>query len=124
MLAEKSWQPKDIEMAGKFEILQSVSGKFYFNLKAGNGQIILSSEMFETKEGVRNAINALIQNASNPFRYERRASARGNPYFILKAANGLELGRSQMYSSASALENGISAVKNNAKDAEILSLAN
>lgn len=32
-------------MAAKFEIKKSSNGKFYFNLKAGNGQVILSSEM-------------------------------------------------------------------------------
>ena len=36
-------------MAGKFEIKKSANGKFHFNLKAGNGQIILSSEMYESK---------------------------------------------------------------------------
>ncbi len=38
-------------MAGKFEIKEGTSGKFRFNLKAGNGQIILSSETYETKQG-------------------------------------------------------------------------
>jgi uncharacterized protein YegP (UPF0339 family) len=38
-------------MAEKFEIKQGTSGKFRFNLKAGNGQIILSSESYETKQG-------------------------------------------------------------------------
>ena len=38
-------------MAGKFEIKESTGGKFRFNLKAGNGQIILSSESYETKQG-------------------------------------------------------------------------
>ena len=32
-------------MAGKFELKKSPSGKFMFNLKAGNGQIILTSKM-------------------------------------------------------------------------------
>jgi uncharacterized protein YegP (UPF0339 family) len=36
-------------MAGKFELKTAKNGKFFFNLKASNGQIILSSEMYETK---------------------------------------------------------------------------
>ena len=40
-------------MAGKFELNQSSNGKFYFNLKAGNGQIILSSQMYDSKAGAR-----------------------------------------------------------------------
>jgi len=39
-------------MAGKFEIKKGSSGKYCFNLKAGNGQIILSSESYETKKMV------------------------------------------------------------------------
>jgi len=46
-------------MAGKFEIKKSASGKFHFNLKAGNGQIILSSEMYETRSAAENGIESV-----------------------------------------------------------------
>jgi uncharacterized protein YegP (UPF0339 family) len=44
-------------MAGKFEIKESTGGKFRFNLKAGNGQIILSSESYETKQGAEKGLD-------------------------------------------------------------------
>lgn len=36
-------------MAGKFELKVAKNGQFHFNLLAGNGQVILQSEMYETK---------------------------------------------------------------------------
>lgn len=107
-------------MAGKFEIKKSNNGKFHFNLKAGNGQIILSSEMYETKTACENGIASVKKNAADAGRFEKRASAKGDPYFILKAGNGQEIGRSEMYSSDTACENGIQSVKNNAPDAVIV----
>jgi uncharacterized protein YegP (UPF0339 family) len=107
-------------MAGKFEIKQSASGKFHFNLKAGNGQIILSSEMYETKSAAENGIESVKKNSADAARFEKRASTKGDPYFVLKAGNGQEIGRSEMYSSDSACENGIESVQTNAPGADIV----
>ena len=106
-------------MAGKFELKQSTNGKFHFNLKAGNGQIILSSELYESRGAAENGIESVKKNASDDARYERRTSTKGDPYFVLKASNGQEIGRSEMYNSATAMENGISSVKTNGPDAAI-----
>jgi len=107
-------------MAGKFEIKQSASGKFHFNLKAGNGQIILSSEMYETKSEAENGIESVKKNSADAARFEKRESSKGDPYFVLKAGNGQEIGRSEMYSSDSACQNGIESVQTNAPGAEIV----
>jgi uncharacterized protein YegP (UPF0339 family) len=106
-------------MAGKFELKTSSNGKFHFNLKAGNGQIILSSEMYETRAAAEGGIESVKKNAGDDARYERRTSAKGDPYFVLKAANGQEIGRSEMYNSPAAMDNGISSVKANGPDATI-----
>ncbi len=106
-------------MAGKFELKTSANGKFHFNLKAGNGQIILSSEMYETRSAAENGIESVKKNGGDDTRFERRTSATGAPYFVLKASNGQEVGRSEMYTSDTAMENGIESVKTNAPDASI-----
>ena len=106
-------------MAGKFEIKTSTNGKIYFNLKAGNGQIILSSEIYESKAACENGIESVKKNATDDGRFDRRTSSKDDPYFVLKAGNGQEIGRSEMYSSTTAMENGIESVKNNAPTAEI-----
>lgn len=111
-------------MAGKFEIKNSTNGKFYFNLKSGNGQIILSSEMYETRGAAENGIESVKANAPNDDRYNRRTSAKGEPYFVLKAGNGQEIGKSEMYSSVGAMENGIESVKTNAPTAETIDATN
>jgi uncharacterized protein YegP (UPF0339 family) len=51
-------------MAAKFELKKSASGKFHFNLKAGNGEIIASSEMYESKAAAKNGIESVRSNAA------------------------------------------------------------
>ncbi|NNE97519.1 MAG: YegP family protein [Pyrinomonadaceae bacterium] len=107
-------------MAAKFEIKSATNGKFYFNLVAANGQIILSSQMYETKASAEIGIDSVKTNGTNDEQFERRKSTNGEPYFVLKAQNGLEIGKSQMYQSTDGLENGINSVKSNAATAEIV----
>lgn len=104
---------------GKFEIKKDKAGKFRFNLKSGNGQIILSSEAYNTKAACENGIASVKKNASDDSRYERKEGKNGAPFFNLKAANSQVIGSSEMYSSTSAMENGIASVKKNAPDASV-----
>jgi len=101
-------------MSAKFVISRLKSDKFLFNLKTGNGEIILSSEMYDAKASAMSGIDSVKANAVLDDRYERKASAKGQPFFNLKAANGQVVGRSEMYSSSSAMEGGIASVKKNA----------
>jgi uncharacterized protein len=93
-----------MKMAGKFELKKSVNNQYYFNLKAGNGEPILSSETYTTKTGAENGIASVRKNAPLDERYERKLSARNEPYFVLKGANGEPLGKSEMYSTVAARE--------------------
>lgn len=106
-------------MTGKFEIKLAKDGQFIFNLKAANGQVILSSELYKQKSSAENGIESVRKNASREGAFESRKNSKGEPYFILKAINGQEIGRSEYYSSNSAMENGIASVKKNAPDAKI-----
>tara|TARA_R110002111_G_scaffold174877_3_gene240432 strand:+ start:201 stop:530 length:330 start_codon:yes stop_codon:yes gene_type:complete len=104
---------------GKFEINKDKSGQFRFNLKASNGQVILSSEAYTTKSSCDNGITSVKTNSQLDGRYERSKAKDGSPYFNLKASNGQVIGTSEMYSSSSAMENGIASVKSNSPDASI-----
>ena len=104
---------------GKFEIKSTASGNFMFNLKAGNGQVILTSEQYNSKAACENGVESVKKNAADDARFERKEAKDGSPYFNLKASNGQVIGKSEMYSSASAMENGISSVKKNAPDASV-----
>ncbi len=104
---------------GKFEIKNDKSGQFRFNLKATNGQVILSSEAYTTKAACDNGISSVRTNSQDDGKYERNTAKDGSPYFNLKASNGQVIGTSEMYSSTSAMENGIASVKSNAPDASV-----
>lgn len=106
-------------MAGKFVLTTTKDGQYMFNLKAANGQVILTSERYQTKGGALSGIESVRKNAPLDERYERRTASNGEPYFVLKAANHQEIGRSEMYSSEAAMENGIASVKKNAPEATL-----
>lgn len=107
---------------GKFEITKRKNGEFQFNLKAGNGQVILSSEGYTTKANCVNGIESVKKNGSIDARFERLEAKNGKPYFNLKATNGQIIGTSEMYESVASRDNGIESVKKNAPDAETVDL--
>jgi len=109
-------------MAGKFELKTAKSGQFHFNLLASNGQIILKSEMYETKASALNGIASIQKNAADDARYERLVSKTEKPYFVLKAGNHQIIGQSQMYESEASRDNGIESVKKIGPEATIADL--
>jgi uncharacterized protein len=106
-------------MAGKFELKKSKNDKFFFHLLAGNGQIVLSSEMYESKASANNGIESVRKNSQDDARFEKLVSTKGEPYFVLKAGNHQVIGQSQMYSGEAARDNGIASVKSNAPGAAL-----
>ena len=104
---------------GKFTIKTS-GNEFYFNLKAGNGEIILTGERYKSKQGCNNGIASVKKNASVESRYDTKTSKDGKTYFNLKAANGEIIGTSETYNSTSACKNGIATVMKNAPTADII----
>lgn len=103
-----------------FELKRASGGKYVFNLKSANDQVILTSQTYETKESAEDGIGSVRQNALLDERYQERVDANGHPYFLLVAANQQVIGRSQMYSSRSAMRKGIASVKKNAQIAEFV----
>ncbi len=105
---------------GKFVITKRANGEFQFNLKAGNGQVILTSEGYTTLAACKNGIESVKKNSQEDARFERKEAKNGAPFFNLKATNGQVIGKSEMYSSTAACENGIESVKKNAPEAEVV----
>ena len=104
---------------GFYELKVAKDGQFMFNLKAANGQVILTSELYKTKASAENGIASVQKNGVDAKNFEYRVAKNDKPYFILKAANHQEIGRSQYYSSQAAAEKGVESVMNNASSAVI-----
>lgn len=101
----------------KFQIFKSSTNfQYYYRLRAGNGEIILSGEGYTTKQGCLNGIASVKVNAPYDSRYERK-DGYNNYTFNLKAANGEIIGRSENYNSSYSRESGINAVKRDAPGA-------
>lgn len=107
----------------KFEIYKSESGsKFYFRLKAKNGQVILTSQGYSSKASAKNGAESVAKNAASKDHFEIKESSDGKPYFNLLAANKQVIGTSQRYASDASMKKGIDSVMTVAPQAEIVDL--
>ena len=113
---------------GKYVIKQAKTGPM-FNLKAGNGEIIGTSEIYSSLDGCKNGIESVRKNApiaviedqtkegfekaANP-KFEVYADKKGEIRFRLKAGNGQTVLVSEGYASKSGCKNGIESVRKNA----------
>jgi uncharacterized protein YegP (UPF0339 family) len=98
---------------GKFAVSTSRGGGNYFNLKATNGQVILTSVMHASLADCNAAIESVREYCTDDSRYERKISADNKPYFNLTSPAGQVIGKSEMYESSAGMENGIASVKKN-----------
>ena len=110
------------KIMGKFEITTRKNGEFQFNLKATNGQVILTSQGYATKATCLNGVESVKKNSQDQARFDKKVASDGSPFFNLVASNGQIIGSSQMYSNETNRDNGIASVMNNAPDAEVVDL--
>ena len=119
---------------GKFVISEAKTG-FMFNLKAGNGEIIATSQIYKSLDSCKNGIESVKKNVpdlhvedqtvegfetlTNP-KFEVYQDKAGEFRFRLKARNGEIIATSEGYKAKSGCMNGIDSIKRNAPDAEIV----
>ncbi len=117
---------------GKFVVKETATG-FKFDLKAGNGEVIATSEVYNTKAACLNGIESVKSNCVGEIedqtvepvatvkhpKFEMYEDKAGEYRFRLKAKNGEVIAVSEGYKTKASCENGIESVKKNAPDAEI-----
>ena len=119
---------------GKFVIKPAKNG-FMFNLKAGNGEVIATSEVYTTLKACQNGVASVQKNApianledqtkadfetqKNP-KFEIYADKRGEFRFRLKAANGEIIAVGEGYKAKASCKNGIKSIIKNAPEAAIV----
>lgn len=119
---------------GKF-VIKSVPSGVKFDLKAGNGEVIATSEVYKAKAACRAGIKSVMKNAvaaaiedqteegyakaKHP-KFEVYADAAGEFRFRLKASNGQKIAVSEGYTTKAACLNGIESVKKNVADAPVV----
>ena len=120
---------------GKFEIKTTKTG-IKFNLKAGNGEIIATSEVYTTEAACRQGIESVRKNALSAVedqtvepsevqkhpKYEVYQDKAGEYRFRLKARNGEIIAVGESYKKKTSCLNGIESIKRNAPDAEIVKI--
>ena len=119
---------------GKFVIKEVASG-VKFDLKATNGQVIATSEVYSSAASCKNGIASVKKNApvanvedqtvegfakeKNP-KFEIYKDKKEEFRFRLKATNGQVIATSEGYTKMASCMNGVESVKKNAPDAEIV----
>lgn len=119
---------------GKFVVKETNTG-VKFDLKAGNGEVIATSEVYTTKAACVKGIESVKKNApeaavedqtvegfateKNP-KFEVYTDKSGEFRFRLKATNGQIIATGEGYKSKSGCMNGIESVKKNAADSEVV----
>ena len=123
----------DTTMAGKFVVITAKNGEFTFNLKASNGEVILTaSETYTTMSACENGIASVKKNSSANIEDQTRSETQKHPKyelykdkageyrFRLKAANGEIIGKSEGYKAKASAKKGIASIAKNAPDAPIV----
>lgn len=119
---------------GKF-VVKTVKTGIKFDLKAGNGEVIATSEVYTSDAACKNGIESVRKNApiakledqtaenyetvTNP-KFEVYTDKAGEFRFRLKARNGEIIAVSEGYKAKPSCMNGIESVRKNAPDAEIV----
>ncbi|MBQ1832475.1 MAG: DUF1508 domain-containing protein [Treponema sp.] len=112
---------------GKFVIKKAKTG-IMFNLHAGNGEIIATSEVYKTKAAAKNGIASIIKNSGSDVedqtkdgyeklscpKYEIYKDKKGEFRFRLKARNGQIIAVGESYKDQAGVKNGVSSIKKNA----------
>ena len=116
-------------------VIRNVASGVKFDLKASNGETILTSEVYTTEAACRNGVESVMTNApvanvenqtvegyetlTHP-KFEMYQDKAGEFRFRLKARNGQIIVVSEGYTAKAGCLNGIESVKKNAGDAEIV----
>ena len=120
-------------MAGKFVIITAKNGEFTFNLKASNGEVVLTaSETYTTMSACEKGIASVKKNAGVPVedqtrdekqthpKYELYKDKAGEFRFRLKASNGEIIGKSEGYKAKASAKKGIASIGRNAPGAAVV----
>lgn len=107
---------------GQFQITRRSDNQFQFNLKADNGQVILTSEAYKTKDSCKKGIASVRRNSADITKFDLLVSKSGKFYFTLHAVNRKVIGVSEMYESEMNRDNGIKSVQGNAPNAKLVDL--
>ena len=120
---------------GKFVIKPAKSGGYVFNFKAGNGEIIANSEVYNSLDACKNGVQSVKTNApaaaledqtvegftteKNP-KFEMYTDKAGEFRFRLKAKNGQIIATGEGYKAKSGCKNGIESIRKNAPEADVV----
>lgn len=103
-------QPVEPTTGVRFETFKGLDGKYYFHLRAANGEIVLQSQGYTSSSGASSGVSSVKTNGVVDARYTVLAAADGRYFFHLKAGNGQIIARGQTYATQAGAEAGVKSV--------------
>jgi hypothetical protein len=94
-----------------YELKRSVDGKYVFNLKGEQHEVLLTSHPFPKKTEALAAIETMRRSGASESSFELKRAVTGNPFFVLKSERDEVLGRSEFFGSESAAWRAMQAAR-------------
>lgn len=93
-----------------FEVFKGLDSKYYFRLRAANGEIVLSSQAYTTKASAKKGVASVRTNGGEIESFEVVPAQNDQFYFVLKAGNGQVIGRGEAYVTESNADRAIESI--------------
>jgi hypothetical protein len=106
-------------MAGKYFLHPAGTSQFHWALRAGNGETLLSSQLYGSLQSAQAAVQSCRTHSSNDACFSRVSTRDHRSYFVLTDSDGGKIGTSEMYPSESKREKGIATCKADAASAAV-----
>lgn len=109
--AAESADQEMVAQSAKFDVFVGADGDYYFRFVASNGETLLRSEGYTTRQGADNGIDSVVANAPDTRNVEILQAVDGQWYFTVKAENAEIIAVSEMYASKYNAERGARTVR-------------
>jgi hypothetical protein len=106
----KSAPKYDAATGSRFQVFRGLDAKYYFHLRAQNGEIVLQSQAYSRKSSAQGGIASVRTNGTDSRRFVVREAADGQYYFVLTSSNGQTIGVSELFVSRTSAERAVQSI--------------
>jgi len=106
-------------MSAMFKVFTVEEGRYQFEYLNGNGELMLVSPKFDTKEVAEKVIQDVRVGSMMSEQIASSKTASGEFFFIIKDREGIAVAKSVLFDDEMTFNNGLHSVRDNACIADI-----